>query len=223
MATAATKGAGTLFQAGDGSTQFTTYAEVTAVNGPGLTRETYNATYMESTWQEYIGALPDGGEVSIDLNWLPAVATHAQMLSDLSAVQRNYRVRWPNFGATTQTFTTNFAVDEQLDAAAHGMETGAPFQCTTSGTLPAGLSLATTYYCRRLTAGTLTAHATSAGAAADTGTIDITDDGTGTHTLQMVTSWSFAALITNLTPTAPVDGKLSATASFKVTAAPTFT
>ncbi len=222
MTSSATKGAGTLFQYGDGSSQFTTIAELTAVNGPSLSRDTFDVTHMDSSWMDHIGALPDGGEVSVDLNWLPADATQNQMHTDLTGVARNYRVRWNNYGAATVTFTTDFGTDEQLDAAAHGMETGEPFRVTTSSALPAGLSTDTTYYCRRLSAGTLTAHTTSAGAVAGTGTVDITDDGTGTQTIQMVTSWSLPGLVTGLSPAAPVDGKLAATATFKVSTAPTF-
>ena len=219
----ATKGAGVFFQYGNGSSAFTTIAEVTAVNGANLTRDTFNVTHMGSTWQDVIGGLPDAGEVSIDLNWLPADATHVQMSTDLTGTSRNYRIRWADYGSGTVNFTTDFGVDEQLDATAHGMETGEPFQVTTSSALPGGLAIDTTYYCKRLTANTLTAHASSAGAVAGTGTVDITSDGTGTHTIQMVRSWALPGLITALSPSAPVDGKLAATATFKVSTTPVFT
>lgn len=59
---------------------------------------------------------------------------------------------------------------------------GQPVVLTTTGTLPAGLSLATTYYIVRLTATTIGFAASQADANAGT-LINLTDAGTGVHTL----------------------------------------
>jgi len=130
MASSATKGAGALLKKGS-----TTIAEVTAINGPAITRDTYNTTYMGSAWQEYIAGLPDPGEISVDLNFLPANTTHTLLHNDMTA--------------TAQTYNLLFT-----DAA--------------------------------------------------------------------TTTWTMTALVTALSPTAPVDGKLAATASFKLSGAITF-
>jgi len=221
MTSAAVAAAGTFLQYGDGSAQYTNIAEVTNIDGAALTRDTFNTTYHGGAWQEMVAGLPDGGEFSIDLNWLPADATQQQMHTDLTGVLRNYRITFPNYGASTATFTTDFGTDNRLDVT-HAMLTGEPFRVTTSNTLPAGLAIDTTYYARVIDADEITAHTSSAGAVADTGEVALTSDGTGTHTVQKVTNWVVPALITALSPSAPVDGKLAATATFKVTGAPTF-
>lgn len=65
---------------------------------------------------------------------------------------------------------------------AHGLETGSgPIRLTTSGTLPAGLALATDYYVIKLSSSTFSLAETRALALARTA-IDFTSDGTGTHT-----------------------------------------
>lgn len=221
MTSAATAAPGTFLQSDNGSDEYTTIAEVTSVGGASLTRDTYTATHHGSTWQDMIAGLPDGGEIPIDLNWLPADATQQQMHDDLTDVLRNYRICFPDYGASTITFTTDFAADDRLDLT-HAMLTGEPFRVTTTTALPAGLAVDTTYYAAVVSAGEITAHTTSAYAVAGTPTVDITDDGTGTQTIQKVTNWILPGLITNLTPAGPVDGKLAATATFHVTGAPTF-
>ena len=99
---------------------------------------------------------------------------------------------------TAFTFTTTFGTDT-VNAAAHGLLTGdGPVRLTTTTTLPAGLALATDYYVIKTAAGTLKLAASRTLAYAGTA-IDITDDGTGTHTLSatastvrplIVASWS---------------------------------
>ena len=70
-----------------------------------------------------------------------------------------------------------------MTIVAHGLHTGdGPIRFTTSGTLPAGLALATDYYVIKLSADTFSLATTLANALAGTA-IDITGNGTGTHTL----------------------------------------
>lgn len=64
-------------------------------------------------------------------------------------------------------------------ATAHGFGLGNPLRFTTTTTLPAPLALNTTYYARDITANTFKVSLTPTGTA-----IDITDTGTGTHTVQ---------------------------------------
>lgn len=65
--------------------------------------------------------------------------------------------------------------------AAHGYPTGLKGQFTTTTTLPAGLSLATDYFVIAVSAGTYSVATTLNNALAGTA-VNITDDGTGTHT-----------------------------------------
>jgi len=82
------------------------------------------------------------------------------------------------------TFTA--ATSDIVTMAGHGFTTGnGPFQLTTSNTLPAGLSLATDYYAIRIDANTFYMATTYANAMAET-RVDVTDTGTGTHTLSML-------------------------------------
>lgn len=83
---------------------------------------------------------------------------------------------------TTVNTTTNLAT-----ITAHGVLAGAgPVQITTTGTLPAGLSLATNYYLAIPDANSIGFCTTYADAVAGTNLVDITDAGTGTHTIGSV-------------------------------------
>lgn len=81
-----------------------------------------------------------------------------------------------NLGPTATTFTA--ATTDVITATAHGLYDGDRVALTTSGTLPAGLSLATDYWVRDRTTNTLKLSATAGGAA-----VDITGTGSGTHTI----------------------------------------
>jgi hypothetical protein len=83
-------------------------------------------------------------------------------------------------GATpiVATVTVDAGTDIFTEVA-HGFSIGTPLRFTTSGTLPAGLALLTTYYARDITTDTFKVSATPSGTA-----IDITTTGTGTHAVQ---------------------------------------
>jgi len=93
-------------------------------------------------------------------------------------------MQWPGGTAptlidNTATFTTDFATDDKLDITAHGLLDGEIVQVTTSAAdLPAGLAIDTPYYVVNKTANDFELSLAEGGAA-----VDITDDGTGTHTL----------------------------------------
>ncbi len=130
MTSSATKGAGCLFKKGS-----TTIAEVTAINGPGLTRDTFNVTHMESTWQDHIAGLPDGGEVSLDLNFLPANTTQTLLHNDLTATSQTYNLLFTDAATTTWTMT----------ALVTGMSPAAPVDGKLSATATFKLSGAVTF------------------------------------------------------------------------------
>lgn len=80
-----------------------------------------------------------------------------------------------------ETFTA--AATDIVTIAAHGLTTGdGPFRLTTTDTLPAGLNLATDYWVSVLTVNTFTLATSYANAIAGT-PVDVTDTGTGTHTM----------------------------------------
>jgi len=72
------------------------------------------------------------------------------------------------------------AVTDVITSTAHGLVNEDLVQFTTTTTLPAGLSLATDYYVRDVTANTFKVSLTKGGVA-----VDITDTGTGTHTFHL--------------------------------------
>lgn len=96
------------------------------------------------------------------------------------------------------TFTA--AATDICTATAHGLQTGdGPVQLTTTDTLPAGLALLTDYWIIRIDANTFYFASSRANALAGTA-VDITDTGTGTHTLSDTTEterlrWSSHGLI----------------------------
>ena len=89
---------------------------------------------------------------------------------------------------TFTAFTFTAATTDICTATAHGLLTGdGPVRLTTTTTLPAGLALATDYYVIKLSANTFSLAASRTLAYAGTA-IDVTDTGTGTHTLSAASS-----------------------------------
>ena len=82
------------------------------------------------------------------------------------------------------TFTANASTDKLTTSADHGLVVNDTIVLTTTGTLPAGLAVSTTYHVKTVPAtDELTLSATQGGS-----TIDITNTGSGTHTLTSVAS-----------------------------------
>jgi predicted secreted protein len=137
----ATSGIGTQFKIGDGATPetFTTVAEVKSIEGPELSLDLMDVTNMDSPsyYREVLPGFKNAGEVTLELNFLPAHSTHNAVTGLLSKFEgrtlRNYKIVFPNIGNTTWSFagyvtkfspTANF--DEPLNAAVTITVTGAP-------------------------------------------------------------------------------------------------
>jgi hypothetical protein len=86
----------------------------------------------------------------------------------------------PTCNAASGTFTA--ATTDICTKTAHGFLTGSRVRLTTTTTLPAGLSTATDYYVIKSTADTFKLATTRVNAIAGTA-VDITDTGTGTHSI----------------------------------------
>jgi len=89
---------------------------------------------------------------------------------------------YPGFTGESAASTFTAATTDICTDTAHGLKTGDKVRLTTTTTLPAGLSLATTYYVIYLSADTFSLATTDALAVAGTA-VNITDTGTGTHTI----------------------------------------
>jgi hypothetical protein len=141
-------------------------------------------------------AIQHGGSVAPDYKYIAnasafsAAATtmpSVAVLVDLVGFYRVTSVTTITSQAMTNTLgqTSTFTADASTDIITHSnynLLTGTRVRCTTTTTLPAGLSLATDYYLIRVT--DLTAKLATSYANAIAGTaIDITGAGTGTHTL----------------------------------------
>ena len=105
----------------NGTEVYTTVAEVTNISGPEFKLELIDATHMESpqAFREYIPSLLDSGEITFDLNFLPADTNQQGLSDDLKArTLRNFKVIWTDTGATEYGFAgyvTSFAASAKID------------------------------------------------------------------------------------------------------------
>ncbi|WP_426041504.1 phage tail tube protein [Brevundimonas sp. TWP2-3-4b1] len=112
-ASASVNGFGTIFAYESATSVFTALAEVLSVTPPSLNVETAETTHMGSDdgYREYIATLKDGGEVTVNLNYVEASATLLQTL--INAGIETFKITFP--GSSTFTFTgipTAFAFDD---------------------------------------------------------------------------------------------------------------
>ena len=117
-----------------GGEVFTTVAEVTGLGGPSEALELIDATHMESPsgYREYIPSLKDSGEISVDLNFLPADTNQGGLRDDLVARElRNWQLVWTDTGGTTYAFSgyvtavePKASIDDKLSASATIKVTG---------------------------------------------------------------------------------------------------
>jgi predicted secreted protein len=115
----------------------TEIAEVRSIGGPKLSRATLEATHhtSEDMWREFKKGLKDGGEVSMELNFMPFNATHQAILADFSddTTIAEWVMTFPDSGATQWSFdaiVTAFEpsqpFDELLTASTTLKVTGKP-------------------------------------------------------------------------------------------------
>lgn len=91
----------------------TVVAELMDFAGPGVETGTEEVTpHGSDGWKEFIATLTDGGEVTFDINMVPAGTSVAALWAALTdKVKRSFEVQWPDSGSTTWPFTglvTNF-------------------------------------------------------------------------------------------------------------------
>lgn len=111
--------------------------------------------------------------------------TNMVVLNPIGASAAGALVNIINFTAQTQALTSISNASPAVmtvTSAAHLPEVGSPVQFTTSGTLPTGLSLATTYYVTNASGTTYNVTNTYADALAGTNKVNTSGAGSGTHT-----------------------------------------
>jgi predicted secreted protein len=105
---------------------FTTIAQVKNISGPGMSLDVEDVTTHDSTgsWEEVVATVLRSGEVTLDLVWDPASATHGWGIGLLAVMPRratrNFQVIFPDTGATTWSFAaevTGFEPDAPHDGA----------------------------------------------------------------------------------------------------------
>ena len=136
---------------------------------------TLNKPLVINNWEEGIAASPHLGF---------GLLKNVEIWSYPGAVRAGKKPVTMFHPAYASTFTADDSTDI-CTATAHVPNLSTCVQLTTTGTLPAGLSLSTNYFVIRLSSTTFKLASTIALAEAGTG-IDITDTGTGTHTITTV-------------------------------------
>jgi predicted secreted protein len=105
---------------------FTTIAQVKNISGPGMSLDVEDVTTHDSTgsWEEVVATVLRSGEVTLDLVWDPASATHGWGIGLLAVMPRratrNFQALFPDTGATTWSFAaevTGFEPDAPHDGA----------------------------------------------------------------------------------------------------------
>jgi len=118
----------------------TAYAQVTSLSGPGLSLDTEDVTSHDSTggWEEVVGTILRSGEITMDLVYDPAHATHKYAAGGLiyDLVQKTpitLKLIFPDaattewdFDALVTGFEPTAPVDGALTATAKFKLTGEP-------------------------------------------------------------------------------------------------
>ncbi len=143
------------------------------------------------------GSISHGGDVTPDIKAILNASAFSAATTSMPAIFMLVDMMgWYPVTTTTttgnqalvnsKTFTATAATPTVLTIAAWDIQEGTPLRLTTTGTLPAGLSLATTYYWHRTaaTTGNLSTSLTNLDAATY---VACSDTGSGTHTLTLYT------------------------------------
>ena len=131
-ASSAIIGYGATFAIGDGGgpETFTALAEVTNITLPNYTRDAVDVTHMTSddTFREYIAGLMDGGEVQIELNFVPSASD--VLIAAIVAGLQNYQITVNSITFTFAAVMTDYAPsapnDDKLSASATFKVSGKP-------------------------------------------------------------------------------------------------
>jgi len=112
-ASAAVSGFGATFAYMSAADTYTSLAEVLSITPPSISVETIGATHMASDdgFREYIAGLKDGGEVTVNMNYVEASATLLQTL--VLAGYETFKITFP--GSSTYVFSgipTAFTFDD---------------------------------------------------------------------------------------------------------------
>lgn len=119
------------FSIHNGST-YTQVAEVTDITWPGYSRDAVEVTYMDSAdqFREYVGGFMDGGEVTIEINWVPS-ASDVIVTALTAAATGQFKITYNAgvnivFKGIVTSYQPRSAIGEKLSASATFKVTGKP-------------------------------------------------------------------------------------------------
>lgn len=110
-------------------------AELTSIGGPTLSADTLDATSHDSAdgYREFLQGLRDGGEISIEGNFIPDNAGQDALYDDFNdGSVDEYTITFPDsiavwtFDAIVTAFETNAPFDEKLSFSSTLKVTGKP-------------------------------------------------------------------------------------------------
>ncbi len=112
---------GTVVKRGNGGSPevFTAIGEVVDFQGPGGKASIIDATHLGSTAREKLAGLPDEGQFSMTLNFVPGDTQQQALRADrASRVLRNFQVIFTDVGAETASFSAyvlGYSVSGKVD------------------------------------------------------------------------------------------------------------
>ncbi|CAM3091707.1 phage tail tube protein [Paracoccus nototheniae] len=117
------------------STTHVVVAEVASITPPGMTRDTVEATHLNSpdAFKEFIAGLKEGGEASITVNYVPAASD--TLVTAFDAGRISAQITFPAIGTApevTLTFTAIVTAWEPGDLVPDD-KMSATFTCKCSG------------------------------------------------------------------------------------------
>lgn len=124
---------GTVWKMHDGSSTYVTVEEVTNIGLLDVDVDTIDVSSHDSPsqWREFVGGMKDGGELSMDINYDPAL--HGTLFSALGE-NRNQKFILPDAGAAEVSF----------EAVVSGFSASAPYDDKLSATVTLKVSGAVT-------------------------------------------------------------------------------
>lgn len=136
MSTKAISAKGAMLKRGDGvvgTEAFTEIAEVTNIGGLNLKQDTQDVTSHQSAggWREFIGTLKDGGEMTLELNYVPTDDTQDCTvgigLDFKNGTKRNFQMLFPDDPVEANrtkwsfaAFVTSYSVTAPHDGSLKG-------------------------------------------------------------------------------------------------------
>lgn len=108
-----------------------TVGEVLSIGAPSLSRDVVDATHMKSPdgWREFIAALKDGGEATVEIQSKPSSAGYQAMVADFDNDDpESYSIEFPD--GSTWSFTALITGMETSDPLDDKIVTSATFKIT---------------------------------------------------------------------------------------------